>query len=572
MKSGYLEDRYLQNVLKEDGYRFFNWQYLDLFVYFSHHFITIPPVGWVSSAHCNRVPILGTVITENHKGAKICKQLLQSRESYENVARKLVEIAKFYNFDGWLLNIENVIQLEDIPNLAGFVSCLSTMMSDAMPHAKVIWYDSVTKDGFLNWQNELNLKNELFFDKCHGIFLNYCWNEEGLKRTKKISAQKNRTYDVFVGVDVFGRGCYGGGGYSSNKALKIIRDVGLSAAIFANGWVFECQGVKEFLQNEIRFWSLLHPLCSIHGPASLPLSTSFCHGYGHKYFLNGECLSNKEWVSMGMQQIQLVQNSVNSNDEVFSKLCLEDGFIGGSCLKIFKSVPGSQSYLHSIFHCNVTVNEKLLVSFCVKSLVEQIKQECLLLTFTRKDGKQDKVLLVANSHYYPVELRKSEVKNILENADICLLPENGSNGWKQHYFLVEVKKQPCELTDISIGLYQNSLEPFDFLLGQIQIIPINESQIYSVKITDLQAKDMAHFRQIVIDWNCTDMSLVHYYNIYIAILDEQPELVGQSITCKHVYSLREEQQSCDFIITVQPVMRNGWVVPINNCSSVEVEE
>ncbi|XP_052824294.1 cytosolic endo-beta-N-acetylglucosaminidase isoform X2 [Octopus bimaculoides] len=572
MMSGYLEDKYLQNVVKEDGYRFFSWQYLDLFVYFSHHFITIPPVGWVSSAHCNRVPILGTVITEHSEGAEICKQLLYSQESYENAARKLVEIAKFYNFDGWLLNIENVIQLEDIPKLAGFVSCLSTMMSDAIPHAKVIWYDSVTKDGFLNWQNELNLKNELFFDKCHGIFLNYCWNEEGLKRTKKICTQKDRMYDVFVGIDVFGRGCYGGGGYSSNKALKIIRDVGLSAAIFANGWVFECQSVKNFLQNEIRFWSLLHPLCSVHGPSSLPLSTSFCHGYGHKYFLNGKCLSNKEWISIGMQQIQQVQTSLSFNDEVFSQMYQEDGFIGGGCLKILKPVPGSQSYMCSIFHCNVTVNKKLLVSYCVKPLIEPIRQESLQLTFTRKDGKQTKVIFVAGSHYYPVELQKSEVKRILENADICLLPENGSNGWKQHYFLVEENKRPCQLTDISIGLYQKTMEPFGFLLGQIQVIPINESQRYSVNITDLQAKHMVHFRQIIIDWNCTDLSLVHYYNIYIAISNKQPELVGQSITCKHVYSLQEEQQSCNLTVTVQPVMRNGWVAPINSCSFVEVEE
>ena len=32
-----------------------------------------------------------------------------------------------------------------------------------------------------------------------------------------------RTADIFVGVDVFGRGCFGGGGFNSAAALKKIR-------------------------------------------------------------------------------------------------------------------------------------------------------------------------------------------------------------------------------------------------------------------------------------------------------------------------------------------------------------
>lgn len=36
-------------------------------------------------------------------------------------------------------------------------------------------YDSVTKDGDLNWQDQLNGKNKPFFDLCDGIFVNYTW-------------------------------------------------------------------------------------------------------------------------------------------------------------------------------------------------------------------------------------------------------------------------------------------------------------------------------------------------------------------------------------------------------------
>ncbi len=39
---------------------------------------------------------------------------------------------------------------------------------------------------------------------------------------------QSRRQDVYVGVDVFGRGCYGGGGFNCGAALEIIRLVSLS--------------------------------------------------------------------------------------------------------------------------------------------------------------------------------------------------------------------------------------------------------------------------------------------------------------------------------------------------------
>lgn len=42
----------------------------------------------------------------------------------------------------------------------------------------VLWYDSVTVDGELKWQDCLNRKNRPFFDACDGIFSNYCWKAD----------------------------------------------------------------------------------------------------------------------------------------------------------------------------------------------------------------------------------------------------------------------------------------------------------------------------------------------------------------------------------------------------------
>ena len=88
----------------------------------------------------------------------------------------------------------------------------------------VIWYDAVTIDGKLDWQNELNAKNKIFFDACDAIFLNYTWKPENLDKSIISLSGEDRAFDVFVGVDVFGRGCIGGGGFQCKQPMSIIRE------------------------------------------------------------------------------------------------------------------------------------------------------------------------------------------------------------------------------------------------------------------------------------------------------------------------------------------------------------
>lgn len=54
-----------------------------------------------------------------------------------------------------------------------------------------------------------------FFDLCDGVFLNYGWSVPLLQASGTLAG--DRRGDVYVGVDVFGRDCYGGGGYNTNK-------------------------------------------------------------------------------------------------------------------------------------------------------------------------------------------------------------------------------------------------------------------------------------------------------------------------------------------------------------------
>lgn len=73
--------------------------------------MTIPPPCWTNAAHSNGVIVLGTLITEWDDGAQRCSEFLEDEHSYKTLANQLVDITEYYNFDGWLINIENPIQV-----------------------------------------------------------------------------------------------------------------------------------------------------------------------------------------------------------------------------------------------------------------------------------------------------------------------------------------------------------------------------------------------------------------------------------------------------------------------------
>lgn len=62
-----------------------------------------------------------------------------------------------------------------------------------------------------------------FFLHCDGIFLNYNWTESRLSKSHIFAKELGRDIkDIYVGLDVWGRGCPGGGGFNSAYVITII--------------------------------------------------------------------------------------------------------------------------------------------------------------------------------------------------------------------------------------------------------------------------------------------------------------------------------------------------------------
>jgi mannosyl-glycoprotein endo-beta-N-acetylglucosaminidase len=416
MRNNYLEDKYFQGYNEPNSYSFYHWNLIDTFIYFSHHLITIPTESWINAAHENNVRILGTFITEFDDGEKICEQFLSDISKIDEVVNKLVNVTVFYGFDGWLINIEN--KVNNVENLKYFVRKLTSSLKEINPDLyQVIWYDSVIDTGELKWQNELNNLNKDFFDLCDGFFVNYTWTESNLANTKFIAG--NRMHDVYVGIDVFGRGCLGDGGFNCIEPLKKIVEYDLSVALFAPGWVHECLDVNNFYANNDKFWKLLEPSLEPRLlPEELPLITTFTHASSKNFFLNGQTFLNSNWFNLNLQSLMPILSNQNA------EWCFDDAYYGGNSVLI------SPKGLVKLFHMNVHLksNKNYLIEYAFK---EGETQE-----FNDEEFYLNLVYIIEKSNQEnTLKLIEKANENFIQNCDSTV----NECGWKTRRIIICVE-------------------------------------------------------------------------------------------------------------------------------------
>ncbi|XP_069848946.1 cytosolic endo-beta-N-acetylglucosaminidase isoform X2 [Dipodomys merriami] len=475
MMGGYLEDRFIQGAVVQTPYSFYHWQYVDVFVYFSHHTVTIPPVGWTNAAHRHGVSVLGTFITEWSEGGRLCEAFLAGEQrSYQAVADQLVQIAQFFRFDGWLINIENSLSRAAVGNTPAFLRYLTSQLHRQVPGGLVLWYDSVVQSGQLKWQDELNEHNRVFFDACDGFFTNYNWREEHLERMLALVGE--RLADVYVGVDVFARGKVVGGRFDTDKSLELIRKHGFSAALFAPGWVYECLEKKDFFQNQDKFWGLLERYLPTHSICSLPLVTSFCLGMGKRRVCYGQEQVAGPWYHPSAQEVQPLfgehRLAGHSQGWVKTHCCLADAWHGGSSLLIRGVIPpGVGSVAVRLFSLQVPVPPKIFLSMVYK--LEGSSDVKVTLELTTGDTgcaiDNVSVLSEAGSRHSPRPLRVPPTK-LARWVGRCGQQRGG--GWIQRCY--EVSLRECLLQDLFVSFSRTrgsqEEESFACRLGEIQVV------------------------------------------------------------------------------------------------------
>lgn len=545
MMGGYLEDRFIQGADSKDPYVFYHWQYIDIFVYFSHRMFTLPPVGWTNAAHKHGVAILGTFITEWEDGAKVCDSFLASDESaYKAVAEQMVLLAHFYRFDGWLINIENVLSPIAVSRVPLFLSYLTEKLHSQIPGGLVLWYDSVIHSGDLKWQNELNDENRQFFGACDGIFTNYNWKEEHLQH---MAAEPRRT-DIYIGVDVFARGDVVGGKFETFKSLEKIRQYGFSAALFAPGWVYECFNRDQFLENQHRFWSLLENYLYSHSLCALPICSSFCLGRGKKRFSYGQAEDLGPWFNLSAQELQPIFSEVAIDEGVSyvrCRICPEDAWHGGNSLIIEGTLSASTKGVSlRLFSLHVPAPEKLMLSIVYK--LEGVPNVSVSLELSTQDASLCGVESVTEITAAPSQTRSLEP--LLKAPPFPTTPEQDNiSGWLKRFY--EVQLSGCLLTSLSVHISKtkNNDEDESFLcrIGEIRILDASLPVKHPSQPSDLTLSHV-HWRRdqqnnqlfvsLTLHWSHS-MDNIRHFRIYCRGVtchlapESQPHLLGMAHAC-----------------------------------------
>ncbi|KAM4635476.1 cytosolic endo-beta-N-acetylglucosaminidase isoform 2-T2 [Polymixia lowei] len=581
MMGGYLDDRFAQGTESEAPYAFYHWQYIDIFNYFTHKMVTIPPAVWTNAAHKHGVVVLGTFITEWTDGATACEAFLNGEEAYRAVADKLVQISHCYGFDGWLINIENRLSVGAVKNTPLFLRYLTDQMHERVSGSMVLWYDSVLENGQLKWQNELNQANRVFFDACDGFFTNYNWTVTSLEGMQAYSGVQGRQADIYVGVDVFARGDVVGGMFETNKALDLIRKHNFSTAIFAPGWVYETQDKREFRNNQDKFWSLLSDFLYVHRPTlHLPFISSFCQGFGKALYWRGQEVK-KSWFNLSAQEPQPLYytEQLEEHGWLKSRGCPEDAWNGGCSLLLEGVIPAALSRVCArVFSLHVPLASKTLVSLIYKpsaGITVSLELKTTDANLCTHSGVQD----VSTTSVSPLALGESH-QLVRQFSQIC--GQWNPDGWTVRCSQLELRG--CALREVCVNVQRDGEPqdtPFSCRVGEIMVLDVASLLLPPEMVQGVCIYDVVWLRgagassSSCLHLNATlrwryPAQLVRHFRVYWRRLrgpdpripPGQLALVGRAYsTLFRVTELEVAEPPGLLELVVEPVSREGFLVP-----------
>lgn len=481
------------------------WQYIDKLVYWggsSGEGIIVPPsADIIDSSHKNGVPVLGTVFfPQEEHGGKIewLNQVLDKKSDGSfPIADKLIEVANTYKFDGWFINQETVGGNEQTSIL--MQEFIKYFKSKA-PTLEIMWYDSMTDTGEIDWQNALNEKNQMFLidngeDVSDSMFLNFWWNTEKLASEEllKVSNQNARElginpFTLFAGIDTQANGT----GTKVDWALmEGENDYYTSIGLYCPSWTFfSSDSAEEFLQKEEQLWVTgkddwrgISTYAIEKSPVTqLPFVTNFSMGNGKYYFANGKEVSKTEWNNRSLHDIMPTYRwDIESKiDTLKANIDYTDAYNGGNSISISGRLDKNNPSTVKLFAADLKLENKTKFSSAIKTNSKDIKVNLILDFYdnTKATIEPDKLL---PNQWYEAQFDTSsysgkQIKNISfeisSNSDLSNAKVNignisiinsiydkaeGANG-------VKVKKVYTEdniNADVAIEIDDNKLNKYE---------------------------------------------------------------------------------------------------------------
>ncbi|MDH6124988.1 endo-beta-N-acetylglucosaminidase [Kitasatospora sp. GP82] len=350
-----------QGSANADYYAFGYWQYLNTLVFWggsaSEGLILAPNPTVVDAAHRNGVKVYGTVFfppTAYGGQLQWVRDFVQKSGSRYPVADKLVQVARYYGFDGWFINQET----------AGGDAALATELRNTMRYARTRgpvefqWYDAMTTSGDVGWQEQLDTANEAFLQEGSGrvsdsMFLDFGWTASGPDSSRSVARSLGRSeYDLYSGVDTEAAG------YNTSVAWDALFPPGkpqvTSLGLYRPEWTFKSATDRaDFYAKDSRYWvgangdpSNTTTADSWKGLASYvaesspvtakPFVTSFDTGQGDFYNSAGVRVSTGGWNNLSLQDVLPTYRWLvdSGGSRLSPSIDFTDAYEGGSSLRL----------------------------------------------------------------------------------------------------------------------------------------------------------------------------------------------------------------------------------------------
>lgn len=558
---------------KFDANTFTYWQYVDTLVYWggsSGEGLIVPPSPDVTdAAHRNGVPVLGTIffpMAEHGGKLEWLEQFLQKDEAGNfPMTDKLIEVTQLYGFDGWFINQETQgtqeqpLKPKHAKLMQQFIKQLKEKANDDIT---IMWYDSMTKKGKMDWQNALTDKNSYFLLDNKGnpvadsMFLNFWWTNDSLADKQLIKSSKEKAnsiginpYDLYAGVDV-----------QSNGILTPIRwdlfedgkgKTNTSLGLYCPSWTyFSTSMMDEFERNENALWVNPKGNPSISSSATgtewrgisnyaiektpisqLPFVTNFSTGNGYNFFIDGEKVSEMDWNNRSVTDIlptyrYIIENS--DGNSLNANLNFADAYYGGNSIKFRGNMLKDASSTIKLYSCDLTIDEDIIFTTAVKSTVSTSINAVLTLDDNsiqkiEGDKKVDKDWTIVS-----FSLKDLVGKNI-RDISYEITPSEDANGY-----------------EFCLGNMTLTKEEFN-----------KDVAISEVKVDETMFDDDNIYAGVRLSYLVSSEEIPEHYEIYRINDDNSRSLLGTTTNnCFFVNGLMRNENSLKTTFEVIPVNKN----------------
>ncbi len=560
------------------------WQYIDKLVYWggsSGEGIIIPPSpDVVDSAHKNGVPVLGTVFfpTTVHGGkAEWVEQFLQKDSNGKfPMVDKLIEVCEILGFDGWFINQETGLTIKE----NDFIDQSDTAKEGAkinQKHAElmrefikefkeksdleIMWYDSITKDGVMDWQNALTEKNEYFLidennEKiADSMFLNFWWTNKNFVEQELLKSSKERAkeiglnnYDLYAGIDMQEHGT------NTNIRWDLFEDEDgvpyTSLGLYCPSWTFfSSSNSDEFQSKESRLWvnefgdpskksevsgnsfrGISNYAVEKTVVKSLPFITNFNMGNGYNFFVNGTKVSSLDWNNRSLGDVMPTYRWIIDNEgenNLKASMDYADAFYGGNSIKLSGNLKAGKNTFIKLFSSDLKLEKGVRFTTNVKSSSDV----SLSLVLEFDDGSVEEILgkQKVSSDWANVEFDVSKFENKIIR----------SIGFKI--------KSEIDASNVS------------FNFGSIKILGSEKSKevsVNNVKVDDVVFEEDDAYAGVRLSFDVSNKDDVNHYEIYKLNGDKSKTFLGATITNRFfVNALLRDDKSNTTTFEVVPVSK-----------------